>query len=167
LTVWGVEPVGTAAERARVHLDKVVNSNIEQAMPGLPDGAFDCITFNDCLEHLVDPWAVLRCISQKLAHGGCVIASIPNLRFYPVMRGLIFQGDFTYTDQGVLDRTHLRFFTQSGVRAIFAECGYEITAMKGIRGTELPFWLKTLSRICRWRFHDMDVSQFALVAKPV
>lgn len=73
-------------------------------------GPFDTILCLDVLEHFADPWAVVARLHAMLAPGGCLVASVPNVRFYGVSLPLLLRGDWRYTDAGVLDRTHLRFF---------------------------------------------------------
>lgn len=87
---------------------------------------FDTIVFNDVLEHLVDPWQVLRDTVDRLSPDGLVLASIPNIRHYSVLRPLLVQGQFTYREMGILDRTHLRFFTLASACDLFTQAGYEI-----------------------------------------
>ena len=107
--IWGVELNKTAAKRASEVLYKVYVDAIENVINDLPDRYFDLIIFNDVLEHLNDPRGVLLKIRQKLIYEGKIIASIPNLRFAKVMFNLIVKQDFTYTEMGILDSTHLRF----------------------------------------------------------
>lgn len=76
---------------------------------------FDCVVFNDVLEHMVDPWDVLRHTHSMLTPTASVIASIPNIRHVSVLAPLAIKGRWDYRDTGILDRTHLRFFTRASV----------------------------------------------------
>jgi len=136
--VWGIEPVASAADSARARLDRVLAEPIESAMAKLPDGHFDGVFFNDVLEHLADPEAALRALRPKLAPGATLIVSIPNVRYFPNLRDLLVRQDWKYTDAGVLNRTHVRFFTDRSARRMIESCGYEIARAKGING--LPLW---------------------------
>lgn len=81
---------------------------------------FDVILCLDVLEHLTDPWAVVDRLSAMLAPGGCIIASIPNVRNYRLIFPLIFQGRFDLVDSGILDRTHLRWFVKDTAKALMS-----------------------------------------------
>lgn len=136
--VWGIELDAEAAQAARERVDRVFQGDVHTILPGLPDSHFDCIICNDVLEHLPDPEVVVSALAAKLAPGGLVIASIPNVRYLPVLYELLAWRDFKYRDWGVLDRTHLRFFTRKSIRRMFREAGYEVLAMHGIQMPNLP-----------------------------
>ena len=124
-TVIGVELVPEAAEAARRHLDRVVTADVEADGLPFPPGSFDAVIFADVLEHLIDPWRVLREAAELLASGGRVIASIPNVQNADVIWRLI-RGRWEYRERGILDRGHLRFFTLHGVRSLFAQAGLTV-----------------------------------------
>jgi O-antigen biosynthesis protein len=88
-----------------------------------PEQFFDYVITADVLEHLVDPWRVVANIRPHLKDGGTVIASIPNIMHVSVMRDLL-NGRFRYQEAGILDRTHLRFFTLTEIDGLFAGAGY-------------------------------------------
>ncbi len=123
--VWGIEPVETAAKKAVAVLDKVINSSVEEAIENLPKYYFDAIIFADVLEHLVDPYTVLSKIKYMLAPDGFVVVSLPNVRHWSVIRGLL-EGKWNYEDYGILDSTHLRFFTRTTVNKLFHSSGFEV-----------------------------------------
>jgi len=128
--VWGIEARPEPAAIAASRLDQVVEGLWPHDMPlGV---RFDCITFNDVLEHLVDPWAALTSTHDFLEQGGCVIASIPNVRRLTLIEDLLLRGRWTYTDEGLLDRTHLRFFTKSSVRELFLDAGFDVESIDAI-----------------------------------
>lgn len=131
LEVHGVEVVPAAAERARAVLDHVVQGDVETVVLDHPDGHFALLLCGDVLEHLRDPWALLRRVRRVLAPGGAIVASVPNLQYFPVVLGLL-RGRFEYRDSGVLDRTHLRFFTRREARALLENTGYRIEAMPAV-----------------------------------
>ena len=167
IEIWGIEPVEQAAQKAQVRLTKVLCCGIETAIDQLPAGHFDCITFNDVLEHLVDPWAVLKMMRDKLAQGGQLLASIPNLRYFPVIKQIIQEADLRYTHSGVLDRTHLRFFTQKSMIQMFKDCGYRVERIVGINGEKLPFKFALINRLVGGAWNDMQYKQFAVAAQAV
>ena len=92
---------------------------------------FDVILCLDVLEHLVDPWATVRALHELLSPEGVIIASIPNLRFWPVSWGLFALGRFDLTDRGVLDRTHLRWFVRDTAAQLMTSSGLRLDRMVG------------------------------------
>lgn len=110
----GVELIPEAAAEAATHMDRVWTGAIEDAdlEAEIPAGSLNVILCLDVLEHLVDPWAVVQRLSPLLAPGGRLIVSVPNIRHWRFIRNLFLKGDFHYTDAGLLDRTHLRFFVR-------------------------------------------------------
>lgn len=164
--VWGIELDARAAKVAASRLDRVFDGDALARLADVPDGAFDVVVTNDVLEHLVDPYAALRALRAKLAPGGCLVASIPNVRFLPHLVHVVAQKDWRYEDEGIRDRTHLRFFTARSIRRAFDEAGYRIERMQGINpmaGWKFPvFNVATLGtmRDTRWQ-------QFAVVARAV
>lgn len=85
----------------------------------------DCWIFGDCLEHLRDPWAVLRRIRERIDADGCLLACIPNAQHWSVMWRLA-SGQFRYEDSGLMDRTHLRWFTRTTMIELFESSGWQV-----------------------------------------
>ena len=129
--VWGVEPDGKSFEKAAAQLDRAFHGFFD-AQTGLPEKYFDCIFFNDVLEHMVDPAAALRLARGLLAPGGKIIASIPNIAHFPTVWHLVFGGEWRYAERGILDRTHLRFFTRGSIAELFSENGFRLVRLEGI-----------------------------------
>ena len=162
--VWGIEINEAAAEQAKSNLDKVLVGGVESVLGDLPEGYFDCVVFNDVLEHLVDPELVLRKIAHNMTPGGSVVASIPNVRYFPVLFRLILRKEWRYVDNGVLDRTHLRFFTVKSIREMFEGLHYEVVRMDGIG--RLNTWRPKVATIFSLGlFADCRNKQYACVAK--
>ena len=163
--VWGIEPSTDAAEMARTYLDNVVTGTFQDALPKLGDKHFDAICFNDVLEHMPNPEDALRALKPRLSERGRVIASIPNILFFPVIKEIILEQDFHYREFGVLDNTHLRFFTKKSMTRMFQDCGFEIERMVGINAVvSRKFEILNLllfNRLKDWRF-----TQFVVVARP-
>jgi len=111
--VCGVEGSDKAAEIAENKLDQVLKGDIEKMDFPFPENSFDTILLLDILEHLVDPWTVIEKLKRLLKPGGIMIASIPNVRHYSVVLPLLFFGDWRYQQEGLLDSTHIRFFTST------------------------------------------------------
>jgi len=101
-----------------------------------PGGPFDAIVYGDVIEHLVDPLAVLVGLNRALASDGLVFISVPNIAHLYV-RLLLLVGRFDYTDRGILDNTHLRFFTEHSLRALIAGAGLTI---ERITATPAPLY---------------------------
>ena len=111
--VTGIELVESAALIAGQVLDTVYCGDIETIELQDSEECFDRILMGDVIEHLIDPWAVLTKLDRYLTDEGCIIASIPNIRNWTVLRNLVFLGEWKYTSMGILDQSHLRFFTRS------------------------------------------------------
>lgn len=116
----GIELFEQAAKNAQTRVDEVYNLDIEKDELPFNLGQFDLIIILDVLEHLVDPWGLLNRIkSIFLKPGGKMIISLPNARHFTCVMPLLISGDFNYSERGVLDKTHLRFFTRkSGTRML-------------------------------------------------
>jgi 2-polyprenyl-3-methyl-5-hydroxy-6-metoxy-1,4-benzoquinol methylase len=128
--IVGIEGVAEAASEAR-------RAGYDLVLDGLypdvrPNERFDCILFNDVLEHMVDPWSAVAAARDMLTPGGYVVASIPNIRYFPVLAALIRRDRWDYTDWGVLDRTHLRFFTRSTMTDMFEGAHLHVLSTEGI-----------------------------------
>jgi glycosyltransferase involved in cell wall biosynthesis/SAM-dependent methyltransferase len=120
--VHGIELVERAWKEAQKVLDQAHLGNIEQMELPYEDGYFDCITFSDVLEHLRNPIDALRKASRVLAQDGVILMSIPNVRFHQVVT-MLLNGRWKYEDAGILDRTHLRFFTAAEILEMVRESG--------------------------------------------
>lgn len=127
-TVIGVEISPEAAAIAEQHTERVIVGDAEKIdyAVELAGEEFDVVLFADVLEHLKEPGDVLRRIRPFVAENGVVIASIPNIAHGSVRLALL-GGEFRYRDLGLLDETHLRFFTRSSIQDLFEETGYVIT----------------------------------------
>ncbi len=124
--VCGVEGNPDVAKIAETRLDKVLVGDIEKMDFPFPEAYFDTILALDILEHLVDPWAALARIRRLLKPGGTLVISIPNVRHYSVTMPLLLFGDFRYQQEGILDATHLRFFTLKTIIRTLETAGFRI-----------------------------------------
>jgi 2-polyprenyl-3-methyl-5-hydroxy-6-metoxy-1,4-benzoquinol methylase len=161
--VVGVEMMAGPAALASDRLDKVFQRDIEQGLEFLAGERFDCAVFLDVLEHLRSPWEVLTELQSYLVPGGTVVASIPNLRHYEVMKSLVLKKRFEYQDEGVMDRTHLRFFTRDDVLELFAATGFTVSRISGLKG-RFPWKFRLLNRLAGGALSDMQFLQFAVAA---
>ena len=85
----------------------------------------DCWVFGDCLEHLRDPWRIVRAIRERIDADGCLVACIPNAQHWSVQMRLA-TGLFRYEDSGLLDRTHVRWFTRVTMIEMFTQAGWRL-----------------------------------------
>jgi len=164
--VWGVEPFADAAAEAARRLDKVINAGLAEAEASLPRGYFDVIVMNDVLEHIDYSEPALATAKRLLSPGGSLVLSLPNVRYFLNVRDLLFRKDWEYVEQGVLDRTHLRFFTQKSATRLLQDNGFEITTVKGITRAHLKLHYRLLFALSRRLFADMPYLQFAFVCRP-
>jgi methionine biosynthesis protein MetW len=138
VSLIGVEPDPLRAELARQRGIEVLTSPLdENAVETL--GTFDQVIFADVLEHLPDPATVLRLAANVLTQDGEVIASIPNVAHWSVRWDLL-RGRFEYAPFGIMDATHLRWFTTVAVEQLFEACGLTIRSMEHTAGVNLPVY---------------------------
>ena len=162
--LWGVEINKEAADHAALKLDKIIYGNLLENFDKLPIKYFDCIIFNDVIEHFEDPWSVLLQIKENLKDGGFIVASIPNVRFIGNLFELLVHKDWEYKEVGgILDKTHLRFFTMKSIVRLFESVGYTINVIKGINGTS-SWKVKLLSWFSFKYYNDVKFLQFAIVS---
>jgi SAM-dependent methyltransferase len=161
--LWGVDPTPDLGREGPY--DVRIAGSFPQ---DIPVGAmFDCVIFNDVLEHMVDPWDALERTRSFLAPGGVVVVSMPNVRHVSVVQPLLMSGRWDYCDEGILDRTHLRFFTRATAIELLESTGYSVEMVQPIRwsGARIARWLVRLNRLLRGRLDDFFPQQYALVAR--
>lgn len=165
--VWGVEPDPHSASVAASRLDHVVVDYFEERNP-LPDGYFDLIVFNDSLEHMPDPVAALELARRKLQPGGVVQCCVPNMRHIECLEHLLLEKNWAYEEQGVRDRTHLRFFTKRSIVELFESLGYRVQRTVFVNeewwepGRKLR---RLLFRVFPRQTHDMRYKQVVVIAQ--
>ncbi|MEI7525267.1 MAG: class I SAM-dependent methyltransferase [Mariniphaga sp.] len=164
---WGVEIIPEIAEKATINTDKLLIGKIELLYSEIPDSYFDCILFNDVLEHLIEPTEVLMRIKSKLSDNGIIIASIPNVRFFFNLYELIFKKDWEYKDSGILDSTHLRFFTQKSMKRMFETAGFKLIRQQGINNGVNPLKFALFNLLTFKILSDSKYLQFVCIAQPV
>jgi SAM-dependent methyltransferase len=129
----GVELSEAAAERARGVVDAVHCCDVEVTELPYEDGSFDALLCLDVLEHLVDPWRALARLGRLVKPGGVLLASIPNVQHHSVVVPLLL-GHFRYREDGLLDRTHLRFFTREGALELVRSADFEVDHVSATGG---------------------------------
>jgi len=160
--IIGIEIFPEAAREAMKVLDCVIEGNIENLVLPFETKYFDCIVCADVLEHLVDPWETVGKLKKFLKPGGTIVASIPNVGFHRIVRGLI-KGRWQYADGGVLDRTHFRFFTWQGIQELFAMNG--MTIEKVFRKIDSGANIKILNFLFFNKLKESLVIQYVVRAK--
>jgi len=128
--VTGLEIYPEYASEASECLDEVLCGNFEDIDLSSQDGQFDYVIFSDSLEHLVEPKAALLKAKALLKESGELLIAIPNVRNFRVTVPLVVFGNFEYQDEGLLDRTHLRFFTLSSIKNMLVSCGFCVQSVE-------------------------------------
>lgn len=126
----GAETLGDkgAAELTAVEIDSgtrsaiapIYKGGVHQSSSNLPSASFDVILLLDVLEHMADPFAYMKEVERLLAPGGMAVISVPNIAHWSVRFSLFFLGRFEYASRGILDKTHLQFFTRSRFRSLLS-----------------------------------------------
>jgi SAM-dependent methyltransferase len=167
--VWGIEIEEEIAELAREKLHKVLCGNAEEVINTLPDNFFDLICFNDSLEHLFWPEKILEKCKAKLKPDGEILCSLPNMRYFRVMYDLVFRKKWEYEEAGILDKTHVRFYTVDSIKNLFHRCGYEIILLEGNQAgskTKTKSWrFKIFQLVTLGNAADMRHGQFHIKAR--
>jgi len=145
--ITGIE-VTSAGSYAHKIYDKVYIKSVEDIIPAFEKNSFDCIILGDVLEHLINPWSVLEQLTFLLQKKGVLVISLPNIQHYSIILALL-RGNFKYQEEGIMDKTHLRFFTLSSAKEMLTESN--LTSDKIYRNTSsgrklriLNFFLKNL-----------------------
>ncbi|MGB7182449.1 MAG: class I SAM-dependent methyltransferase [Burkholderiaceae bacterium] len=125
--VTGIDIDPNYAREAAKRCHRTLAANIETMSDSIFDSLFpsDCWVFGDCLEHLKDPWQVLRRVRAAIDPEGCLVVCIPNAQHWSVQWRLL-SGNFRYEDSGLMDRTHLRWFTRLTLMEMFEETGWAV-----------------------------------------
>jgi len=167
--VVGIELDEQMAKIAKGKLDWVIVGDIEKINleDKLPPNYFDCIIFADILEHLKDPWKLLKNATSFLSDDGVIIASIPNIRHYTTIINLLFKGYWPYRERGIHDKTHLRFFTLKNIKEMFRDADLEIVRIeRNYRIIERPHRFNRFSKYFAIPpFKDFLTFQYLIVSK--
>jgi 2-polyprenyl-3-methyl-5-hydroxy-6-metoxy-1,4-benzoquinol methylase len=164
--ITGVEILPEQAAEAGTVMDEILLGEIPAVLDQFAGRSFDCIVLNDIVEHLADPWDALTRIKMITHPGSVIVSSIPNVQFLPVSLGLLLGGRWDYADDGILDRTHLRFFTRKSTIEMFAQCGFQLDTIQGINSLLLEGHKAPLRPLLPL-LGDRRWVQFAVVARPI
>ncbi|MDD5136469.1 MAG: class I SAM-dependent methyltransferase, partial [Candidatus Omnitrophica bacterium] len=162
IEIAGIELDADAAQEAGKHLDKVITGDVETTELPFSQGYFDCIVYGDILEHLVDPWALLEKHKKYLKPKGYIVASIPNIAHYKTVK-MLRRYEWNYEDAGILDRSHLRFFTIKSIRKMFADAGFDIIAVDhAIRASKMK---KRINKVFKNCLINSIAEQYLVIAQ--
>lgn len=151
--------------RARSVFDDVEISDIASARMAFAVERFDLILALDVLEHLTNPDEALRVLSTRLAPGGTIIISLPNVAHFDVSIPLLFRGRWEYGDEGLLDRTHLRFFTEATALHMIETCGLKVEKL--IHNRRYPSLFHPFGlRSEKWRWYSHKILRHVLIWPP-
>src|SRR6478672_2792007 len=176
--IWGIEPDKSAADIARGKLTKVLNATFEAAAHELPARYFDLVICNDVIEHMPDHDQFLQAIKATMTDDAVLVGSLPNIRHITALVKLLALKDFPYRNEGILDNTHLRFFTRKSIERTLRQNGYLVEALRGVnsiikegicRGTTMQnlFWRTFTSAVVGLSFgyySDVAYPQYAFRA---
>jgi 2-polyprenyl-3-methyl-5-hydroxy-6-metoxy-1,4-benzoquinol methylase len=162
--VWGVEIHKEVADIASKKLDKVICGNFVDHLNEIPKQYFDCIVFNDILEHFTDPFLILEKIKSLLVSNGYIVSSLPNFRYIGNLMEILIEKDFQYKDSGILDLTHYRFFTKKSIVRMFEDHGYTVLKSYGVNPTK-SIKVKLFNLLFFNFFSDTPYIQIATLAQ--
>ena len=169
LTTWGVDPDPTIRkEIAETHLDKFISGYFPQCLDKIPDVLFDLIIFNDVLEHIYDPWEALENARRRLTNEGILVVSLPNIRHRKVIKDLLLKNEFRYETSGILDISHIRFFTTKSMLRLFDECGFDVVKMEPLvdKVSFIKKWRrKIINTITGGKFESLYYTQYGFTLK--
>lgn len=171
--VWGFEMDADAAAEAEQHLERVVVGDLDRVdlTEAFAGETFDVVVFGDVLEHLRDPLPSLRQAKALLAPGGSVVVSVPNVAHGSVRLSLL-RGEFRYGPLGLLDDTHLRFFTRDGLEELMAAAGLVMVdtrrSVAGFFDTELQVRPEDHDpAVVERLLEDLDATTYQFVVRAV
>lgn len=177
--VIGIEPNAATARLAAEHLDQVLCGKFEDfdlAAEGLAPGSIDTVIAADVLEHMYNPWQVMLALKPYLTADAQLILSIPNTRHIGLLKALADAGRWTYAEKGLLDITHIRFFTLAEIERFLSQTGYRMEFVNHVLDPNFERFFhqnrhkaeisvsagrfaleritpRELAELCTWQFH--------------
>jgi len=163
---WGVEPYLLDKNSIYIHssVDRFLGVPIEDALDSIPINYFDLIILNDVIEHLQDPETILSGLKSRLTENGVILMSVPNFLFYGNVFEILVLKDFKYKDFGILDRTHLRFYTRKSLIETLENNDFKIINLSGIN-QEIGVFYWLLNIFSFGYFRESKFLQFAVLVK--
>lgn len=152
---WAIEPDPVAARAAESRIAHVLCGTFDACHSQIPDGKFDLVVCNDVIEHMTDHDWFLQNIQKKMTADALIVGSLPNVRYITNLVDLLVRKDWPYTNSGILDRTHLRFFTEKSLRRALTGNGFAVQELHGINS------------VFRWPKSLMDTAKVAVAAAAI
>jgi SAM-dependent methyltransferase len=163
----GIEYEASVAEQAEPLFDRLWRGDAAQAdlETDVAPGSLDLVLCLDILEHMVDPWGMVRRLSALMRPGGRLIISVPNIQNWKFIWRLLTRGDFHYRDAGLLDRTHLRFFVRQTAVELATCGGLDLVTICSAHRWRFPDARWMLSTLSAGRLESLMAKQWLIVAE--
>jgi O-antigen biosynthesis protein len=162
-TLVGLDCCESALVKAREKGFEVHTCDLNREALPFAEQEFDYILIGDVLEHLYDPWSVLTGIARILKDDGTILISIPNVKHYTLLKDLILHDSWDYCESGLLDITHVRFFTFEGIRKLLSRSGLVISDVAhNVSGSRL---MRVVNALCFNRLHSFLVFHYLIAAR--
>jgi 2-polyprenyl-3-methyl-5-hydroxy-6-metoxy-1,4-benzoquinol methylase len=160
---WGVDIDPVAIESAKKVLDRAILGEAMQVLTDLPQAYFDCVICNDFLEHIHNPQEFLTALRPYVKDSANLICSLPNVRYWKNIKEVLIGKDWRYREEGILDSTHLRFFTKKSMIRLMSDSGLKNEKIAGINPSKSIRF--QIPNILTFGIHnDMKYLQFAIGA---
>jgi 2-polyprenyl-3-methyl-5-hydroxy-6-metoxy-1,4-benzoquinol methylase len=168
-TVTGVELFDIpSSNQQNSQIDHLFIASVESLDDlNLPHNHYDLIICGDILEHVFDPWSVLRKVKLLMSSKGVLVCSIPNFREFQTLRKIFLNGNFEYNPEGgILDRTHVRFFCKKNMIDLFTTSGFEINSIEPtFKWAATQKKRQLTNRILLGLFEEFIAYQYLIIAK--
>jgi SAM-dependent methyltransferase len=161
--VVGLDYCESALAKARSKGFEVCVCDLNSEPLPFKEGEFDYILIGDVLEHLYDPWSVLAGLVKTMKDDGTILISIPNVKHYSLLKDLILRDRWEYRESGLLDSTHIRFFTYDGIRKLLARSGLTLVRERHNIVRSRVMWL--VNKLCFNSLHTFFVFHYLVAAK--
>ena len=158
----GIELDPGAARVAAEGLTEVVVGDVQEVNLDRLAGQFDALIISEVIEHLADPWTTLRRLAACVKPGGQIMASSPNIAHWNIVLNLV-RGRFQYREAGIMDQTHLRWFTPASYVALFEGAGFQIDTVKSMR--ENGWKARAFNVITRGKFKHLFMAQIVVIGR--
>ena len=164
--LWGIEPDEEAACIAKQHYQKILKGTFNGCVDQLPNKYFDLLVCNDVIEHMSDHDEFFKSVACKMVSGGHIVGSVPNVRYWHHLREMLIKKNWQYCESGILDKTHLRFFTEKSLINIIKEHGLTIESLGGINPVRYSRFVMTFIILLTLGYYaDIRYLQFGFCAR--
>jgi 2-polyprenyl-3-methyl-5-hydroxy-6-metoxy-1,4-benzoquinol methylase len=145
-------------------LDYFQHGSVDNEDININEKSIDVILCLDVLEHLVDPWSVIKKISKLLKKDGIIIISLPNIQHYSISIPLLFAGKWSYQESGIMDKTHLRFFSRQTAQGLINSANLRLLSLQPAF-LSLGGKVKIINSLTFGLFSNLLTYQYILVVK--